>query len=224
MSSDAPAARTIALAKTYRLPTGPVPALRAVDVEMPAHAVTVVAGPSGSGKSTLLRQLALVERPTAGTVVLGGVDTAALSNRARRQLRRERIAYVFQRPTDNLVEEIDAAGQLELAARLRGAPPPDSDEILGRLGLLARRHHAPYRLSGGEQQRLALAAAFASGAPLIVADEPTAQLDRASGAAVVAGLVALRQLGATVVVSSHDPAVIGAGEHVVRLVQGEVRG
>jgi ABC-type lipoprotein export system ATPase subunit len=185
-------------------------------------AATAVAGPSGSGKSTLLRLMALVERPTAGRVVIDGVDAGRLPARRRRQLRRERVAYAYQRPTDNLIEYLPAAAHLVLAAELRGATCDDPLAILDRVGLAHRADHHPFRLSGGEQQRLAFAAALASGAGLVVADEPAAQLDSISGAAVVAALRALVDAGATVLVCSHDAVVVDAGDHVVRLADGRV--
>jgi ABC-type lipoprotein export system ATPase subunit len=216
------AAHAAGVVKEYRLPTGVVTALAGVDVPVPAGELTVVAGPSGSGKSTLLRIIALVERPTAGRVEVHGTDATRLSSRSRRRLRRQRVSYVFQRPTDNLVEYLPAAAHLPLAAQLRGAECPDPVAVLDRVGLAHRADHLPFRLSGGEQQRLAFAAALASGADLIVADEPTAQLDSASGAAVVAGLRALIDAGATVLVCSHDAVVVDAADHVVRLASGAV--
>jgi ABC-type lipoprotein export system ATPase subunit len=208
----------------YRLPTGVVTALGGVDLDVPAGRLTVVAGPSGSGKSTLLRLVALIERPTAGRVVVDGDDSRLLPARGRRRLRRNLVSYVYQRPTDNLIEYLPAAAHLVLAAQLRGATCADPVAVLDRVGLAHRADHLPFRLSGGEQQRLAFAAALSSGAALVVADEPTAQLDSASGAAVVAALRALVDGGATVLVCSHDDVVVDAGDHVVRLADGRVAG
>lgn len=222
MKTSEVAAHAVWVVKEYRLPATVVTALAGVDVTVPAGQLTVVAGPSGSGKSTLLRIVALVERPTAGRLELDGVDTTALSARRRRQLRRDRISYVFQRPTDNLIEYLPVADHLPLAARLRGASCSDPVALLDRVGLAHRAAHLPFRLSGGEQQRLAFAAALASGAPLVVADEPTAQLDSASGASVVASLRALVDAGVTVLACSHDAAVVDAADHVVRLASGSV--
>jgi ABC-type lipoprotein export system ATPase subunit len=216
------AARLVEVDQVYRLPSTQVVALDGVSVELVSGAVNVVAGPSGSGKSTLLRLVGLLEHPTAGRVEVAGKDVTDLSARGRRRLRRHLIAYVFQRPLDNLVEGVDAAGQLHLAARLSGAPAPDPEELLGVLGLAHRAHASIRTMSGGEQQRLAFAAALASRPALIVADEPTAQLDHASGALVIEALATLRAAGATVVVSSHDPAVAEVADHVVQLSSGRV--
>jgi ABC-type lipoprotein export system ATPase subunit len=216
------AARTTGLGMQYRLPTGVVTALDGVDVTVPASRLTVVAGPSGSGKSTLLRLLGLVERPTAGQVMVEGIDVSRLPARRRRRLRRALVAYVFQRPTDNLIEYLPAAAHLEVAAQLRGDRCNEPVVLLDRVGLAHRADHLPFRLSGGEQQRLAFAAAMASGAPLIVADEPTAQLDSVSGASVVAALRSLVDAGATVLVCSHDANVVDAGDQIVRLAGGRL--
>ena len=217
------AARVEDLSQTYVLPTGAVPALADVHLDVPAQQLTVVAGPSGSGKSTLLRILGLVEAAGSGRVEVAGQRVDEASDRVRRRLRRRHIAFVFQRPLDNLVDDLDATEQLELAARLRGDGGGPADlSILEVLGLAHRATARTRTLSGGEQQRLALAAAFASRPSLIVADEPTAQLDRAAATRVIDALAALRDLGATVVVSSHDAAVVGAADQVVRLASGRV--
>jgi putative ABC transport system ATP-binding protein len=219
-----PAAACTGVTTTYRLPSGTVEALRQVDLVVPTGQVTVVAGPSGSGKSTLLRTIGLLEVPTAGRVQLAGVDVSRASARVRRRLRRQHVAYVFQRPGDNLVDDLPVVAQLRLAADLRGAAAPDAAAILGRLGLADRGAHRPHALSGGEQQRVAFAAALASGAGLVVADEPTAQLDPVSAEAVVAAMAALTELGATVLVSSHDEVVMAAADQLVRLSSGQVVG
>jgi ABC-type lipoprotein export system ATPase subunit len=207
---------------TYRLPSGTVEALKSVDLDVPAGRVTVVAGPSGSGKSTLLRTVGLLERPTTGEVHLAGIDVSGASERSRRRLRRQHVAFVFQRPVENLIDDIPVRGQLRLAADLRGAPSPDTDELLALVGLEARAGHRPHTLSGGEQQRVAFAAALASGAELVVADEPTAQLDHASAFGVVEAMRALCERGATVLVCSHDEIVMEAADQLVRLALGEV--
>ena len=212
----------VGLVKRYDLPTGAVTALGGVDVSLAAGRFTVVAGPSGSGKSTLLRLLALVERPDAGQVVLDGVEAARLSRRARRRLRRQHVSYVFQRPTDNLFEYLPAAAHLTLAAELRGARCESPVAVLERVGLDHRADQLPFRLSGGEQQRLAFAAALASGAGIVIADEPTAQLDSVAGASVIAAMRALVDAGATVVACSHDDGVAAAADAVVHLAGGVV--
>jgi putative ABC transport system ATP-binding protein len=211
------------LVKEYATATGTVRALKGVDASFPAGRLTAVVGPSGSGKSSLLRILACVDRPTAGSVRVGGADVAALGARGRRRVRRELIGYVFQQPGDNLMPYLTAREQLELAARLRGrARPEEPGRLLATLGLEHRAGHRPEQLSGGEQQRLAFAAAVIGGPALVVADEPTAELDTEAGERLMQAVLGLRAQGVSLVVSSHDPVVTGAVDGVVRLHDGEV--
>jgi ABC-type lipoprotein export system ATPase subunit len=225
------------LVKEYATATGTVRALKGVDAAFPAGRVTAVVGPSGSGKSSLLRILACVDRPTAGSVRVGGTDVAALGARGRRRVRRRLIGYVFQQPGDNLLPYLTAREQLELAAQLRGRAgsggdgppsptgpvgPGEVDRLLGALGLEHRAGHRPEQLSGGEQQRLAFAAAVIGGPALVVADEPTAELDTEAGERLMQAVLGLREQGVSLVVSSHDPVVTGAVDGIVRLHDGEV--
>ena len=211
------------LVKEYATATGTVRALKGVDAAFPAGRVTAVVGPSGSGKSSLLRILACVDRPTAGSVRVGGVDVAALGARGRRRVRRELVGYVFQQPGDNLLPYLTAREQLELAARLRGrVGSGEGERLLAVLGLALRAEHRPEQLSGGEQQRLAFAAAVVGGPALVVADEPTAELDSEAGERLMQAVLALREAGTSLVVASHDPVVTGAADTIVRLHDGEV--
>jgi putative ABC transport system ATP-binding protein len=200
-----------------------VRALKGVDAAFPAGRVTAVVGPSGSGKSSLLRILACVDRPTAGSVRVGGVDVAAMGARGRRRVRRELVGYVFQQPGENLLPYLTARGQLELAARLRDRERPgEAGRLLAALGLEHRAGHRPEQLSGGEQQRLAFAAAVIGGPALVVADEPTAELDSEAGERLMQAVLGLRDQGTSLIVSSHDPVVTGSVDGIVRLHDGEV--
>jgi putative ABC transport system ATP-binding protein len=211
------------LVKEYATATGTVRALKGVDAAFPAGRVTAVVGPSGSGKSSLLRILACVDRPTAGSVRIGGVEVAAMGARGRRRVRRELVGYVFQQPGDNLLPYLTAREQLELAARLRGrVGSGEGERLLAVLGLAQRAEHRPEQLSGGEQQRLAFAAAVVGGPALVVADEPTAELDSEAGERLMQAVLALREAGTSLVVASHDPVVTGAADTIVRLHDGEV--
>jgi len=214
------------LVKEYATATGTVRALKGVDAAFPAGRVTAVVGPSGSGKSSLLRVLACVDRPTAGSVRVGGVDVADLGARGRRRVRRELVGSVFQQPADNLLPYLTAREQLELAARLRGQAgrrgAGEAERLLAALGLEHRADHRPEQLSGGEQQRLAFAAAVIGGPALVVADEPTAELDSEAGERLMQAVLGLRDQGTSLVVSSHDPVVTGAVDGIVRLHDGEV--
>ena len=204
----------------YRTPSGVVTALAQVDMDVLAGKLTVLAGPSGSGKSTLLRLLGLLERPTTGHVELHGKQTAFLSDRQRRTLR-QKIQLVFQEPSHNLFGYLTVAENLRTAAALAGAPKPDLG-ILDRLGLPGTARWSIPALSGGQQQRLALLTALAARADVVLADEPTSQLDEGSAEFVVHTLVDLVRLGVTVVVASHDNAVLDVADHVVRLLDGRV--
>ncbi|MFL6205980.1 MAG: ABC transporter ATP-binding protein [Acidimicrobiales bacterium] len=216
------AAECDGLCVEHRPGVGVVHALREVSATFATGRLTVVAGPSGSGKSTLLRVLAGLQLATAGRVAVGGVDLSRLRHRGRRQLRRRRIGVVLQNPADNLIEYLSAIDQVGLAARLRGTDPHEAEHLLDAVGLASRRDSRPAELSGGEQQRVAFAAAVAGAPAVLVADEPTAQLDARSADDLVARLQRLVDDGCTAIVGSHDDAVISAAHDVVWLHDGQV--
>ncbi|MGY1809801.1 ABC transporter ATP-binding protein [Blastococcus sp. SYSU D00669] len=221
---DGPAAVCRDVVKTYRTATESVTALDGVTLAIPRARVTVVVGPSGSGKSSLLRLLACVDRPDSGEVRVAGQRVDALRTRARRKLRQRQVSYLFQRPGENLLPYLDAAGQVRLAAQLRGARVSDADvhALLDRLGLGARADHRPAQLSGGEQQRLAVACGVVGDPALVVADEPTAELDTAAAERVLVAMEELSASGVGFVISSHDPRVMAIADGFVRLDHGRV--
>jgi putative ABC transport system ATP-binding protein len=221
---DGPAAICRGVVKTYRTATESVTALDGVSLSIPRAQVTVVVGPSGSGKSSLLRLLACIDRPDSGEVKVAGQRVDSLGARARRRLRQRQVAYLFQRPGENLLPYLDAAGQVRLAARLRGARVADADVhgLLDRLGLAARADHRPAQLSGGEQQRLAVACGVVGDPALVVADEPTAELDTAAAERVLTAMEDLAASGVGFVISSHDPRVMAIADGFVRLDHGRV--
>lgn len=204
----------------YRALDRIVPAVEDVDVRIAAGSLTVIAGPSGSGKSSLLRVLGLLDRPTRGSLAIEGVDVLALSERQRRRLRRQRLAYVHQRPISNLVDELTAVEQVAFARRCRGLAPSDAAAALGAFGLGERSHSRPADLSGGEQQRLAITMATIGEPAVLFADEPTAALDRHHADEVIDALMQAAAAGRAVLVASHDPGLIAAATHVVRLREG----
>ena len=222
MASDgAPAATCVGVVKTYATDTGPVEALRGVDAEFPRAAVSAIVGASGSGKSTLLRLLAALDRPDAGEVLVGRVAVSGLAPTALRSVRRELVGYVFQRPSDNFIPYLTVGEHL----RLGGAVDEDeAAEVLDLLGIRAQRKRLPGELSGGEQQRAAFAQVLVSGASLVVADEPTAELDARSSAALLDTLRALARRGVTVVVATHDRAVTRMADDAIELEHGRVKG
>jgi ABC-type lipoprotein export system ATPase subunit len=219
---EAVAARCEALDVDYWLPTGTVPALQGVDAAFERARLTVIAGPSGSGKSSLLRTLAGLQQPRSGVVEVDGRDLTRLRPRQRRRLRRRTIGVVLQDPADNLVDGLTAREQVELSARLRGVAAAEAPALLEAVGLAGRQDCLPAELSGGEQQRVAFAAGAIGGPALLLADEPTAELDADAGANLIAIMRALVDRGATLVVSSHDAAVAAAADHVLTLRDGRV--
>jgi putative ABC transport system ATP-binding protein len=209
--------------KIYWTSTSEVHALKGVDAKFPAGRVTAVVGPSGSGKSSLLRILAGLDRPTAGSVSIGGRETAGMSQRDLHALRRHMVGYVFQRPSDNLIPYLTVREQLEHAARLRGSAAGSRiDDILERLGLTHHLGHRPHQLSGGEQQRVAFAQAVVGDPVLVLADEPTAELDLASAQGLLSTLEELVRDGIGVVMSTHDPEVVKRADKTLMLRHGAV--
>ena len=199
-----------------------VTALDHVDLDVPVGRMTVVAGPSGSGKSTLLALLSCIQRPDEGTVMIGATDVLALGRGARRELRRDRLGIVLPQPSENLLDQLDAAANLRWAARQRrgSKQTDDLDELLDSVGLAATSTRRVRELSGGEQQRLAVACALAGRPELIILDEPTASLDRASGSSLVEVLAAVAARGSTMVIATHDPLVVEAADVIAELDHG----
>ncbi|HEX5937211.1 MAG TPA: ATP-binding cassette domain-containing protein [Actinomycetota bacterium] len=221
MPNEPVPARCIDLVKTYRTPTGAVHALRGVTLEFEAGALTAVVGPSGSGKSSLLRVLTGIDRATSGDVWVGPKNVARASARGLRRLRRDTVGYVFQRPSDNFLPNLTIAEHLRLAAGSNGTADL---EILDRLGIGHRAEHLPDELSGGEQQRAAFAQAVVAGSAVVVADEPTAELDSESSKLVMDGVRTLVNSGVTFVVATHDGAVRRLADEVVELDHGRLKG
>jgi putative ABC transport system ATP-binding protein len=212
------------VSKAYRRGSVSTTALTSVDMDAAVGQITALFGPSGSGKSTLLRLLGAVDRPDEGDVMLGTTTISRLSVRRRRRLRRSVISYVFQEPAHNLVDYLDAREQLVLAVRLRGGDGTGMDDLLETVGLGHRLHHLPTQLSGGEQQRLAVAAAVVGDPQVVLCDEPTAELDAASGARVLSTIVELSRRGTSFVIASHDPAVRDVADVVYELTHGRMSG
>jgi ABC-type lipoprotein export system ATPase subunit len=212
------------LTRRYTTPTGEVVAVAGVDVEVRSGAVTALVGPSGSGKSTVLRLLACLDRPDAGAVLLDGAPIHDLAPRWRRELRRRRIAFLEPEPVHNLLAALDAAGNIRSAARWRGGPhvAVNPSGALADVGLDGREPAQVTDLSGGEQQRLALAVATAGFPSVVVADEPTAALDRSTVGGVVEALARQAARGAAIVVATHDPVLVETATYVVHLDQGRM--
>ena len=210
------------LVKVFRSVTGETHALRGIGLELEPGALTVVAGPSGSGKSSLLTLLGARDRPSAGRLTVLGSDVGAAPTRELRRLRRRRIGFVPQRSSSAVFPHLRAADQLRQVASWRGATRHDLYDALGAVGLADRARHRPEALSGGEQQRLAVAMALVGRPALVVADEPTAELDHANADRVMDALLAVAAAGSTVVISSHDDRITHRADRLLRLRHGVV--
>ena len=210
---------------TKRLPSGDriLTILDRVDLSIGAGEAVAILGPSGSGKSTLLGLMAGLDRPTEGEVLLDGEPIQDLSEDALALLRRRRVGFVFQ--SFELLENLTALENVLVPLELLGieGASPRAAELLVAVGLGERGHHYPAQLSGGEKQRVALARAFAAEPPILLADEPTGNLDGATGALVLKTLRHLQESrGATLVLVTHDPAVADLADRRVHLRDGRL--
>jgi putative ABC transport system ATP-binding protein len=201
------------LTKTYHIGASDIEALRGVSLKIDAAEFTAIVGPSGSGKTTLLNLIGLIDTPTSGTIVYNGTDTATLSLTAQRHLRFTTIGFVFQ--TFNLLPTLTALENVELPLAFTGrshqAQRTTATHLLHSVGLERRLHHKPRELSIGEMQRVAIARALVNDPALIIADEPTGELDTASGAEIIALLTALCHHQRTaILVATHDRKVVEA--------------
>lgn len=210
------------LVKVFRSVTGETHALRGIGLELHPGALTVVAGPSGSGKSSLLTLLGARDRPSAGRLTVLGSDVGTASTRELRGLRRRRIGFVPQRASAAVFPHLRALDQLRQVAGWRGAGRDQPAVALEAVGLADRARHRSDALSGGEQQRLAVAMALVGRPALVVADEPTAELDHANADRVMDALLDVAAAGSTVVISSHDDRVTHRADRLLRLRHGVV--
>jgi putative ABC transport system ATP-binding protein len=216
------------LEQTYQSGGRPLTVLRQINLAIAPGEFVAVMGPSGSGKTTLLGLLAGLDRPTRGTIRLDGEDLGALSEDARARLRVEKVGFVFQ--TFQLMPTLTALENVLVPIELRGtaggngrAPEARARRLLERVGLGDRMDHYPAQLSGGEQQRVGLARAFAAEPRVLLADEPTGSLDAETGRAVIDLLVALnRDAGTTLVLVTHDPALAARARRVIRISAGSI--
>jgi len=199
--------------------------LDGVNLDVAARETVAVTGPSGSGKSTLLGLIAGLDRPTAGCIVLDGVEITTLDENRLARLRRDRVGFVFQ--SYHLIPTLTAIENVAMPLELAGRPHrlERARELLDTVGLVGRADHYPSQLSGGEQQRVAIARALALRPPLVLADEPTGNLDSATGAQIIELLLALnREHGSTLVLVTHDEALAARGQRIVALRDGRVVG
>jgi putative ABC transport system ATP-binding protein len=220
---DGPAVQAIDLVRRYGEGEAAVAALRGVSLDVPFGEFCAVMGPSGSGKSTLLHHLAGLDTPSEGEVVLAGQQLSAMKDDALTRLRRDHVGFVFQ--AFNLLSTLSAEENIVLPMSLAGRKPDPEwlEAVLARVGLTERRHHRPWALSGGQQQRVAVARAILSEPTVLFADEPTGNLDSASGAEVL-GLLreAVDAFGQTIVMVTHDAHAAATADRVVILADGHI--
>ncbi|HEU5298797.1 MAG TPA: ABC transporter ATP-binding protein [bacterium] len=213
----APTVRLDGITKVYRLGKVEVQALRGVSLAIASGEFVAIMGPSGSGKSTLMNLIGCLDRPTAGTYVLDGRDVSGMGDDALAEVRNRRVGFIFQ--TFNLLPRLSALKNVEMPMVYAGVPRPErrarAVEALERVGLGGRLHHAPPELSGGEQQRVAIARALANRPALLLADEPTGNLDSRAGEEILAIFQELNRAGITIAMVTHDREV---AEHCARIL------
>ncbi|MBN2492054.1 MAG: ABC transporter ATP-binding protein [Planctomycetes bacterium] len=216
--------RLEAISRTFVVGTEPVHALRGLSEHVRPGEYVAIMGPSGSGKSTLLHIIGCLDRPTAGVYRLDGETVSELDETALTAIRREKIGFVFQ--SYHLVGRLDAAGNVELPMVFAGVPRGErrsrAAAALEGVGMAGRTRHRPHQLSGGERQRVAIARATVMRPAILLADEPTGNLDSAAGQQVMAVLRRMNAEGLTLVVVTHDPDVAREAERVVVLKDGRV--
>ncbi len=213
--------------RVFRLGTVEVPAVRAVNLKIAADEFVALMGPSGSGKSTLMHLLGCLDTPSRGTYRLEGRDVGGLEQAERARIRNERIGFVFQ--AFNLLPKKSALENVALPLHFLRSRSPGGDqveararELIERVGLASRAGHRPTELSGGEQQRVAIARALAAGPAVLLADEPTGNLDTTTGAEIMDLLVELNQSGLTVLVVTHSAAVARYAGRLITMVDGRI--
>jgi putative ABC transport system ATP-binding protein len=212
------------LTKTYALAGGAVQvqALRGVNVEFVEGQSVAICGQSGSGKSTLMNLLGCLDRPTSGRYVLGGCDVSDMDDDQLSDIRGQRIGFVFQ--NFNLIPQLTVLENLEVPLFYQGVPPADrrdrAREVVGMVGLGDRGHHRPTELSGGQQQRAAIARALINQPLIILADEPTGNLDTATGEMILSIFDKLREAGKTILMVTHEPEVARRCDRTITLRDG----
>ncbi|HDL50534.1 MAG TPA: ABC transporter ATP-binding protein [Firmicutes bacterium] len=213
------------LTEEYLLGKVVVPALRGVDLKIKRGEFAVIMGPSGSGKSTLLNLLGGLQKPTGGKVFINGVDLSTLNENQLAIFRRKNVGFVFQ--AYNLIPTLTAIENVELPMIFYNIPTNErkkrAEALLASLGLGDRLHHRPSELSGGEQQRVSIARALANNPEIILADEPTGNLDTKTGGKIMEEMVKVnREFGKTIVMVTHDPEVAHFGDRIIHIRDGKI--
>ncbi|MGB7722114.1 MAG: ABC transporter ATP-binding protein [Bryobacteraceae bacterium] len=222
--NSGPIIETRDLRKTYRVGKVDVPALRGVDLTVKPGQFLAIVGPSGSGKSTLFHIIGGLTPPTSGEVRVAGQDLAAMTEAGRTRLRKRTVAFVFQK--FNLLPNLTARDNIAIARHIGGfdsKPEASFEEVLRLLGIANRLDHKPSELSGGEQQRVAIARAIVNHPAILLADEPTGNLDSESSKAVLEILRGLNErLGQTILMITHNPEAAAYGHYIVHMRDGKI--
>jgi putative ABC transport system ATP-binding protein len=217
--------RATGIKRVFGKGTGAVAVLKGVDIHLPAGKLVVFKGRSGSGKTTLINLLSALDRPTEGSILFDGRELSEMSDKQRDAIRRKEMGLIFQ--SFALIPLMSAYENVEFVLRIAGVPAQDRKaaaiEALDQVGLKPRMHHRPFEMSGGEQQRTAIARAIAHKPKLILADEPTAELDSRTGLHIIKVFRDLvEQSGISVVMTTHDPAIMEIVDHVYELEDGQI--
>ena len=210
------------LTKRYRVGDVDVTALDGVSLHVDEAAFVAIVGPSGCGKTTLLNMIGALDTPTSGAVRVAGVDVTRASQADRSMLRRHRVSFVFQ--TFNLFPALTALENVRFGADAARAPDAAAraQQALAQVGLAERQHHFPHQLSGGEQQRVAIARALATGNPILLADEPTGELDFRTGVQILGVLEEQARAGMTVLVVTHNREIARVADRMIELSSGRI--
>jgi len=212
------------LSKVYRTDTVQTTALDAIDLEIAQGEFVAIMGPSGCGKSTLLNMIGMLDSPSSGSYLFNGQEVAGLSESKLADVRKENIGFIFQ--SFNLVDELSVRDNIELALLYHKVPAAERkrrvDEVMDRTGIGHRARHRPSQLSGGQQQRVAVARALVASPKLILADEPTGNLDTQHGEEVMHMLQTLNAEGSTIVMVTHSPAHADYAGRIVSMLDGRV--
>ncbi len=225
-TAEAPASVPVAahaLTRRYGEGETAVEALRGVDLDVRARELVAVMGPSGSGKSTLMHLLAGLDRPTSGTVAIAGTELSTLGDAALTRLRRKHIGFIFQ--FFNLLPMLDAEENVVLPLSIAGEKPdaPWVEELMAKVGLTGRRRHRPSELSGGEQQRVAIARALVTRPTILLADEPTGNLDSKTGGEILELMRdSVDAYGQTTIMVTHDPRAASIADRILFIADGSI--
>ena len=212
------------MSKIYKMGNNVVNALNNISINIGKHEFVAIIGPSGSGKSTLMNMLGCLDTPTSGMYILDGMEVSKLTDDQLAEIRNRKIGFIFQ--GFNLIQKLNALENVELPLVYQGTGSKErhlrSIKALETVGLGDRTHHRPNELSGGQQQRVAIARALVNDPPIILADEPTGNLDSKSGLEVMNTLKELHRQGNTIILITHDPNIATLARRIIRIQDGEI--